>query len=113
MKRVVFYFKTFSLMPLVNLVLLASLIARVYFIEGHFPSYDNPDPKEMGIHYSLYFLSEIIVVFSLFLWPIFLLLGYRKIANKALFIFLYCLGLLLTYFLFKTETLGLGEWIMD
>lgn len=114
MNQIITYIKVVAFAPLLNVMLLGLMILQAYLEHGHFPSYDNPDPKELGALYYLYVCGELLVVMSLFTVPIYVLYVYtqtKKIPWQYVLVFV--LGLLAVLTIFRIEGPELGEWIVD
>lgn len=110
------YFKICSYIPFINLLLLLVLILHVYFLYGHLPTYSNPDPKTLTFTYNLYFISELLLIFSFFIYPILIVLViYKKLKIIKVFkyIVIYGVSLILLLVLYRIESLDLGNWILD
>ena len=106
-------FKIVSFVPWVNILILISLVGRVYFFDGHFPRYSIPDPKEMEVQYWLYSFTSIFVILSIFIWPLLFFIFFKQIKSKIFYLTVYLIGLLILWFLLSNNKLNLGEWILD
>lgn len=113
MRRIQLYFKIFAFAPTINLILFLFLFFRAYFSIGRFPTYGNPDPKNFEFIYSLYILSWFLLVISLVLLPIFFFLVDKKVSYKLKYLLIYISVLFMILYLFRIESLGLGDWILD
>lgn len=70
MKDLSFTYRVLSYFPLGWLVLFALFVLRTYLKLGHLPSYNNPDPKDLGfsIHHSIVFFGLFIVCIAMLFW---------------------------------------------
>lgn len=81
------------------------------------PIYSNPDPKTLSFTYTLFSISEILLIFSIVIFPILaIVVIYNKILKKVLIfkhIMIYLLGLGLLMFVYGLDMFDLGTWIAD
>ncbi len=110
-------FKIFSFIPIINLISLLLLILHSYILHGHFPTYNNPDPKTLDFTYQLFFISLMILIFSFLYYPylIFRLVYFKDLNRKVILknVCFYLIGFILLLVIFRIETYNLGEWIGD
>ena len=72
-----------AVMPVMALLLLVSLAVRVRLADGAWPEFNAPDPKTLGIHYTLAVAGFIAAFASVVLTPVGALVGHftgRKVA---------------------------------
>ena len=109
-------FHLFTYIPLINLLCLILLITHSFLLHGRIPTYSIPDPKTLIISYQLFITSEILLFLSVILYPsLVIIIFFNKakppflIRKIGIYIFFFVLLILI----YRIETLGLGEWILD
>jgi uncharacterized membrane protein YGL010W len=117
MKSILIFNKIISYLPLGWLVIFSVFILRVYLKLGHMPTYNNPDPKDLGmdINYNMVFWGLPVVLFSAIFWIIAIvgtgIIDRRKLAKVDCLI--YIIIYLTIIFLLRSQGLGLGNWLTD
>jgi hypothetical protein len=88
-----------------------SYVFRAFFSLGYFPSYNNPDPKELNFHMHhsiIYYLGELMILSAPF-WFILLLINKFKYPKWTYS--LYILGVAISVFILVADPFM--EWFAD
>jgi len=113
MRRIQLYFKIVAFAPIINLIFFLILFVRAYLSVGQFPTYGNPDPGNFEILYFLYLLSFFLLAISLIVFPVFIFLIDKKLSYKLKYLLIYISVWFVNLYIFRIESLGLGDWIAD
>lgn len=109
--------RIFSYLPICWLLLFLTFLVRAYFQIGHWPSYDNPDPKDLGfdLHYGLVFFGFVLAILSPFIWiPLSFILFFIKGNRKILInVIAYVAGYILMIGLLRFQNDRFFEWLSD
>lgn len=117
MKAILILNKIVSYIPLGWLVIFGVFLFRSYLKIGYMPSYNHPDPKDLGmtVNYNLTFWGLPVVLLSIIFWII-VLVGIGIIDRKKIVkidAIMYSILYLAIIFLLRSKSLGLGDWLMD
>lgn len=106
-----------SYFPVAWFVLFILFILRVYFKIGFFPSYNKPDPEQIGfvLHYGLLFFNYYLVIFWLIVWvPITIILLIKNRSDvSSLETILFVVSYIVFFFFPRIDPLGLATWFFD
>lgn len=103
-----------ALVPLIAMLLFLSLALRAR-TGGEWPTYNNPDPKDFGFHYTIAVLAFIGAFAAALIVPIGALVaysaGHRRVQLAPV---LFVVGSFVVYFVFlRLNVGGLTEWFAD
>lgn len=111
------FYKFFAFIPLINLLTLIILILHSFILHNQLPTYSNPDPKDLTPTYYLFLITEIILVNSVIVFPVFsIILFLSKSMEKFLllkYIMVYILSLGFSILFYRLEYLDIATWILD
>lgn len=102
-------------MPGVALLLLATMAIRVRIADGRWPSRDQPDPKDLGLHNTATVLSIVasfVVGVAVPLLAIWLFAARRRSIPIGPPI-VAAVGLAVVLLVLRGDPWGLGQWIAD
>jgi len=104
-----------ALIPLAEILMFFSLVLRVRIGEGHWPSYGNPDPKELGFHHTLTWILLLGAFAAVITVPVAALTarlsGYRQVQwAPVLFV---VASFTVTLVFFRSDVAGLTDWFAD
>jgi len=101
--------------PLMALVLLGTMAVRVRLAEGYWPTQNQPDPKELGIHNSIT-VAAIVASFAVVLLIPLIALTARLLGQARTPVrppILAVAGFVLMMLVIRADLGGLGDWIAD
>ena len=112
MKKIFAYIYYFiCVVPLLYVMIFYSYVLRAYLKLGYLPTYNNPDPKELGfiIHRKLIYLTSDVIIVGLFVWLI--LSTIKKFKYQRWSYILYGLGTMIFVYILAIDPFM--EWFAD
>lgn len=104
-----------ALVPALALLLLLSMVVRVRLADGAWPSYNNPDPKELGLHYTISIVAFLGAFVAAVMAPILALVaflrGHRSVTIAPLAVA--GIGFVVYLLVLRLDVGGLGAWFAD
>jgi len=102
-------------LPYLYLTIYYSYILRAIIKIGRIPTYNNPDPKELGfnVHRNIVYKSFDIIVYTFGVFLLLLLAAYflKKLRVKKIHFRLMCIGIVL--FILDLLLNPFNEWFLD
>lgn len=102
-------------LPLVSLLLLFSMAVRVRLADGAWPTRNQPDPKDLGIHNTITVLAVVASFAVVLIVPLAALaarlLGHERSPVKAPV--LAVAGFVVMLLFIRVDIGGLGSWLAD
>lgn len=107
--------------PLLWLCMLYGLGIYMWLRLGHWPSYNNPDPKLMDDFVALQRVEIVIASLGLFGWPILMVAAALALASERALrlrrhgwgFLIAAVGVGLTWWQIASDPVGLSNWMMD
>lgn len=107
--------------PLLWLCMLYGLGIYAWLRLGHWPSYGNPDPKDMDDFVSVQIITILFASLALFGWPIMMVAAALALASERVFrlrrhgwgFLIAAIGVGLTWWQIACDPAGLSNWMMD
>lgn len=106
------------LVPISWVALFFSFVLRARHALGRWPSYDHPDPKQLGFgwHHLIIWLTINLVLASFCLAPVFLVIGIARLRSRFhqwVSLSLFVLGVILILVILFVDPGGFLDWFAD